>query len=161
MKMPEPQKEHQWLEKLVGEWTYEGDAPATPGDPPVKFGGTERVRSLGGFWVIAEGEGDMPGGTKGQTVMTLGFDPDRGRYVGTWVGSMMGTLWVYDGELDAGGRVLTLHSEGPSMTGDGKTARYQDVIEMRSGDHRIFRALVEGTDGTWQQMMTSEYRRQA
>jgi Protein of unknown function (DUF1579) len=23
----EPQQEHQWLQKLVGEWTYEADAP--------------------------------------------------------------------------------------------------------------------------------------
>ena len=26
MQMPEPQKEHQWLQKLVGEWTYESEA---------------------------------------------------------------------------------------------------------------------------------------
>jgi hypothetical protein len=25
--MAEPQKEHQWLEKLVGDWTYESEAP--------------------------------------------------------------------------------------------------------------------------------------
>lgn len=159
MQMPAPQKEHQWLEQLVGEWTYEGEAPAKPGDPPMTFGGAERVRALGGFWVVAEGEGQMPGGTVGQTVMTLGFDADRGRYVGTWVGSMMGTLWVYDGELDVDSRVLTLASEGPSMAGDGKTARYRDVIELVGNDRRLFKALVEGADGTWQQMMTLEYRR--
>jgi hypothetical protein len=33
----EPQKEHQWLQKLVGEWTYEVDA--RPGKPSAKFKG--------------------------------------------------------------------------------------------------------------------------
>ena len=43
---------------------------------------------------------------------------------------MMTHLWVYDGALDAAGKVLTLDAEGPSFTGDGTTAKYQDVIEI-------------------------------
>lgn len=30
----EPQKEHQWLQKLVGEWTYEADAMMGRASPP-------------------------------------------------------------------------------------------------------------------------------
>ena len=30
----EPQKEHQWLEKLVGEWTFEGEATMAAGPVP-------------------------------------------------------------------------------------------------------------------------------
>ena len=56
----EPQKEHQWLQKLVGEWTYEGEATMEPGEPPAKMTGTESVRSLGGLWILAEGQGEMP-----------------------------------------------------------------------------------------------------
>jgi hypothetical protein len=63
-------------------------------------------------------------------VITLGFDPKRNRYVGTWIGSMMNHLWVYDGELDANKRVLTLNAEGPSFSGDGTMAKYQDIIEF-------------------------------
>jgi hypothetical protein len=77
-----PQKEHKWLERLVGEWTYEGEAPAEPGQAPSKFSGTERVRSLGGLWVLAEGEGEMPGVGRATTLMTLGYDPDQERYTG-------------------------------------------------------------------------------
>ena len=43
----EPQKEHQWLQKLVGEWTCESEATMEPGKPPERFKGTESVRSLG------------------------------------------------------------------------------------------------------------------
>ena len=150
-----PQKEHRWLQKLVGEWTYETAA----GDTGKKSTGTESVRALGGLWVLAEGQGEMPDGAPASTLMTLGYDPQKKRFVGTWIGSMMTHLWVYDGELDAAEQMLTLNSEGPSMTGDGTTARYQDVIELKSADHRVLTARVQGADGSWQQFMTVEYRR--
>jgi hypothetical protein len=57
----EPQKEHHWLQKLVGEWTYETEASMGPDQPPEKATGTESVRSLGGLWIMAEGQGEMPG----------------------------------------------------------------------------------------------------
>jgi len=41
-------------------------------------------------------------------MMTLGYDPQKKRYLGTWIGSMMSHLWVYEVELDASGSVLTL-----------------------------------------------------
>lgn len=84
-----PQKEHEWLHKLVGDWTYETVAPPEPGKPATKATGAESVRSLGGLWVLAEGRGDMPGGAPAKTLMTLGYDTDKKRYVGTWIGSMM------------------------------------------------------------------------
>ena len=90
MMNPEPQKEHRWLEGLVGEWTYESKPYAVAGQEPTKFTGSESVRSLGGLWVVGEGQSEMPGGGPAQTVITLGFDPDRKRFVGTWVGEIPG-----------------------------------------------------------------------
>jgi len=155
----EPQQEHQWLHKLVGEWTYESEAAMEPGKPPEKCGGTESVRSLGGLWILAEGQGEMPGAGIATMIMTLGYDPQRKRYVGTWIGSMMTHLWVYDGALDQAERVLTLESDGPSMAGDGRMAKYRDVIELKSDDHRVLTSHLLGDDGTWTQFMTASYRR--
>jgi Protein of unknown function (DUF1579) len=155
----EPQKEHQWLHKLVGEWTSESEATMEPGKPPEKFRGTESVRSLGGLWILAEGEGEMPGGGAATMMLTLGYDPQKKRYVGTWIGSMMTHLWVYDGALDAAERVLTLEAEGPSMAGEGKMAKYKDVIEFKSDDHRVLTSHMLGEDGQWHGFMTAHYRR--
>jgi Protein of unknown function (DUF1579) len=155
----EPQKEHRWLHKLVGEWTSESEATMEPGKPPERCTGTESVRSLGGLWILAEGQGEMPGGGAATMVMTLGYDPQKTRYVGTWIGSMMTHLWVYDGALDAAERVLTLEAEGPSMAGDGKMAKYRDVIELKSDDHRVLTSHVLGDDGQWHGFMTAHYRR--
>lgn len=155
----QPQKEHQWLQKLVGEWTYEIEAIMGPDQPPVKSTGTETVRSLGGLWILAEGQGEMPCGGSATTLMTLGYDPQKQGYVGTWVGSMMTYLWHYDGEMNAGETVLTLNSDGPVMTGENKLGKYKDVIEFKSDNHRVLTSHLLGEDGQWQQFMTAHYRR--
>jgi hypothetical protein len=154
-----PQKEHRWLQQLVGEWTSEAEAMMEPGKPPETFKGTESVRSLGDLWTLAEGQCEMPGGGAGTTLMTLGYDPQRQRFVGTFVGSMMTHLWLYDGALDAAERVLTLDAEGPSMTAAGTMTRYKDVIELKSDDHRVLTSHMLGDDGKWHLFMTANYRR--
>jgi len=155
----EPQKEHHWLDKLVGEWTYETEAAMAPGEEPSKFKGTESVRSLGGLWVVAEGGGEMPGGGVARTLMTLGYDERKGHYVGSWVGSMMTHMWVYRGSLDATGNVLTLDTEGPDFSAEGKTLRYQDVIAFTSDDRRTLTARMLGDNGEWREFMQAHYRR--
>lgn len=155
----EPQKEHAWLQKLVGEWTYESDCFMGPGEPNQKFKGRQTVSALGGFWIIGEGTGEMPGGGEASTRITIGYDPAKGRYVGTWVGSMMPNLWTYEGEVDASGKVLTLESVGPSFAGDGTTSTYQDIFEWKDDDTHLFRSRVQQPDGTWNQFMVAEYKR--
>jgi len=159
----EPEREHQWLKKLVGEWTYEVEAMMGPDKPAEKFTGSESGRSIGDFWVQCEGRGQMcdAGDTVGTaiTVLTLGYDPQKKRFVGTWIGSMMSHLWVYDGSLDAAERVLTLNSEGPSFAAEGKLGKFKDVIEFESDDHRVLTSHMLGDDGTGQQFMTAHYHR--
>ncbi len=159
MEMPAPQKEHQWLQRLVGEWISEGEAAMEPGKPPEKFRTTESVRTLGGLWILAEGRGQMPDGSAATTMMTLGYDPQKQRYVGTFIASMMTHLWRYDGALDASGRVLTLDTEGPSMATPGKMAKYRDVIEVESDDRRMLTSHMQDGDGKWHLFMTAHYRR--
>jgi len=155
----EPQEEHRWLQKLVGEWTFEGEASMGPDKPQQTFSGSEAVRSLGGVWILAEGRGEMPGAGMATTLMTLGYDPQRGRFVGTWIGSMMTQLWVYDGTLDAARNVLTLNAEGPDFKGGDTSAKYKDLIEFVDDDHRVLSSHVLGDDGTWKTFMTAHYRR--
>jgi len=156
-----PQKEHDWLQQLVGAWTYESECVMAPGQPPGKFTGSENVRSLGGLWIHAESHGEMPGGGTAVMVLTLGYDPQQQQFTGTWVGSMMTHLWVYKGSLDAAEKVLTLNTEGPSCTGDGTLAKYKDVIEIKSNGHRVLTSHILGENGEWQAFMTANYRRKA
>jgi Protein of unknown function (DUF1579) len=82
----EPQKEHEWLHKLVGDWTYETVAPPEPGKPATKATGAETA-------------------------------------------------------------------------GDGNMTKYEDIIEFKSDDHRVLTARMLAPDGTWQQLMSVDYRR--
>ena len=155
----EPEKGHHWLQKLVGEWTYEGEATMEPGKPAAKFNGTESVQPLGGLWIQANGKSEMPDCGTALMVMTLGFNPQTQRYVGTWIGSMMTHLWLYDGELDAAEKKLTLNSEGPAMGTPDKMAKFRDVIEIVSDDHRTLSSHTLGDDGEWHSFMRADYRR--
>src|SRR5687768_17174475 len=141
-----PQAEHRWLQQFVGQWTYEADCDMGPDKPREKSNGSESVRSLGELWIVGEGQCIAPGGEPGATLLTIGFDTEKKRFVGTWVGSMMSRLWIYDGELDAGGRVLTLNAEGPSFEGDGRWAKYQDVVEIKGPDHRVLSSRTQRAD---------------
>jgi hypothetical protein len=154
----EPQKEHTWLQKLLGEWTFEADAPPNPDGSSNHSSGSESVRSLGGLWIVAEGQGEMPGGGLASNIMSLGYDPLQKRYVGTWIGCMFSHLWVYKGSMTPAG-ALQLNTEGPDMTDPLKMANYRDVIEFQSDNRRTLTSHVQGADGKWQQFMTAVYTR--
>src|SRR5688500_5036596 len=102
----QPEEGHRWLKQLVGEWTFESGAEGCGST------GTDGARMLGDLWLIGESEMAMPGGGTGHAIITIGYDSQRKRFVGSWVGTMMTNMWVYDGELDSNGRVLSLYSEG-------------------------------------------------
>lgn len=154
----EPTREHQWLQRLVGEWTYEMEAEAEPGQPPIRETGPESVRSLD-VWVLAEARGTTSEGQPATSIMTLGYDPGRGRFTGTFIGTMMTHLWIYDGELDADQRVLTLEAEGPGFTGEEGMVKYRDAIRFESDDHRVQTSSYQRPDGSWHEFMTLHYRR--
>lgn len=143
--------EHGWLHRLLGDWQYEMTCTA-PDGTALHAAGRERVRALGGFWVVAEAEGEMPGGVQGRCLLSLGFDPDSARFRGSWVGSMTPVMFAYDGTLSEDGRTLTLDSEGPSMTGEGR-ASYRDAVTMNDDGERLMVSTVRLPGGGWQEMM--------
>ncbi len=154
----EPTAEHKWLHRLVGEWESEADCHDEKGEQQ-KNKGTESVRSLGGLWVVADGSGEMPGGGEARMLMTLGYDPAKKRFIGTWAGSMMTHMWIYEGELDASGKQLTLNTTGPDFGKPGATAAYQDIITFVTDDHRTLTSRMQAADGSWNQIMEAHYRR--
>jgi hypothetical protein len=153
--MPAPQKEHSWLKQLEGVWETEGEGVVEPGKPPVRSKGTETVRTLGGFWSVAEMTGDCMG-IPITGVMTIGYDAREKKYVGTWVCSMCDRLWRYEGTVD--GNVLTLNTEGPHMV-TGKLVKMRDVIEIKDRDHKVMTSSMLGEDGKWVPFMTMTSRR--
>jgi hypothetical protein len=149
-------QEHDWLKRLVGRWQVETFSHA---GEESESDWTESIRTIGDVWILGEARGTNPDGSPGHTIITLGYDPDEGRFVGTWVGSMMTNLWHYEGDLDDSGRILTLNSIGPRFDDSGETTSYRDIIELDGDDSRIFRSEVLNRDGSWEEMMRMRYRR--
>ncbi|RXF73322.1 DUF1579 domain-containing protein [Hansschlegelia zhihuaiae] len=158
METPKPAKEHEWLGQLVGDWTFEGDFWMGPDQPRVKTSGRWSIRSLGGLWVVADGVGEDPTGATNTSQMTIGYEPERGRFVGSFIASMMTKFWLYDGQLD--GDRLVLEAEGPAFSGQG-TALYRDVFAIEGREGFRLTSEVQGEDGGWTEFLTADYRRAA
>jgi hypothetical protein len=158
--MPTPQREHELLQRLVGEWTFESDMDMGDGQPPMHTSGTHVVRSIGGFWVIVEGHEQQSDGDDHHMIITYGYDPDRGRYVGSFISSMGSRMWVYDGEMDAQGKMLSLYADGPDWSGDAsKLVPYRDAVLFNDDGSWTMTSAVKEDSGNWRQFMEMRCRR--
>jgi hypothetical protein len=156
--MPPPVKEHQWLQQFVGDWDSEAEIVMEPGKPPMKMKSKDVARMVGGFWVVIEGKGEAMGAPF-HSYLTLGYDSDKKKYVGTWIDSMTSILWKYEGTVDAAGKTLTLETEGPCHLNPGKLSKFREITEFKSNDHRVFTSNVLGADGKWTTLITVNSRR--
>jgi hypothetical protein len=155
-----PVPEHEWLQKLVGEWRVETEMSMGPDQPKMHATGTESVRTIGGLWAFAEGKASMPDGTSMEHYATLGYDVSFKEYRGCWFASMSSHLWKQTGTLSADGKVMTLSCVGPSFTKDGETANYRDVIELIDDNRRTLTSYGQDEEtGDWTQFMKATYTR--
>ena len=156
--MPAPQKEHEWLNQLAGEWETEGEVFLEPGKPPIKSSGTEKAHMMGGFWLVSDVRGEFMD-IAIEAKLTLGYDPKKEKYVGTWIDSMGSYLWHYQGAVDDTGKTLTLDTEGPCPQRGGRLSKFKEVIEIKSKNERVFTSSIREDDGTWTKLVTVRYRR--
>lgn len=154
----EPSRDHGWLKQLVGEWEVHLKSYVLPDQPPVESTGTDTVRAVGVHWIVAEMNFKMMG-TSLTGLMSLGYDPQKEQFAGTWIDSFSGYLWVYKGTLNAAGDTMTLTTEGPSMQNLNETARYKEVITIKSDDVRTFKSTMETKDGEWITILEAAYKR--
>lgn len=150
MTPPQPTPEHLWLKQLLGEWHSFGDEGES--------NGTESVTPLGDLWVVAQSAFEMGPGQQGTSLAVLGYDPAKGRFVGSWSGSMMAEHWVYDGWLNEQGQ-LVLESEGPAFDGSGAMQTYRDTWSLHEDGSKSLTASVLQPDGAWVDFMTTRYER--
>jgi hypothetical protein len=151
-----PQSEHQWLNQLLGNWTFE-HACSMPDGTTTRTPGTMTCRSLGGLWLICESCGQSSEGSW-SSIMTIGFDTAVNQYVGTFIGSMMANIWPYHGVLDDAGKKLPLESKGPKFVGEG-TCKYRDTIEIVDANNWLFTSEFQSDDDSWVQFLSGNHSR--
>jgi hypothetical protein len=130
-----------------------------PDQPTSKSTGTQKTRALGSMWTLGKMETPGPDGQPMQSLITLGFDPQRGKFVGSFIASCTTFHWLYEGTLDPERRILTLDADAPSFLGDGTVANYQDIIEVVDQNTYLFSSRIQSADGSWTTFMNGTHVR--
>lgn len=153
-----PTKEHEWLHQLAGQWEADLEVWSEPGKPPMKLKSTENTRRIGRLWIVSESAVTAPG-TPFARALTLGYDPQTKKYVGTWVDTNSTHIGKYEGLMDAAGKTLTLEGDTPSPFDPAKSVRVREVIELKSPDQKVTTTSLQGEDGNWFKLVTVSARR--
>ncbi len=148
-----PTAEHRWLMQGVGERESVATTPQDAGEAATEVRSIDRTRAIGEFWTVTEGEADVFG-TPFIAVLTIGYDPEKGKFVGTWIDSSSTELYHYVGALDEAGKVLTLEAEGPLPWDPSRRGKYrfkdgsgtEDTIDLTMDQNRKVVARFKVTD---------------
>lgn len=151
---PKPGPEHKKMEIAVGQWSYEGVAPASPFGPAGKFKGRETDRMvLGGFFLESRGQDTNDTGYVWQGVSLQGYDPATKTYVShgfendgtTNVNSTAidGNTWTSTGtRTDSKGTVYKTRTKVTYAT-DGRSSTF--AAEYSADDGKTWLPMWSGT----------------
>jgi hypothetical protein len=153
--MPKPGPEHQLLAAKAGTWDAVIEMAGEDGKP-VTSKGVSEYRVCGGLWLIDDFNADMMG-MKFHGHGATGYDPAKGKYVGTWVDSFSTSVMLLEGTYDAKKKQLTLTGTGPGM--DGKPVVHRMVTTEKDANTQVFEMFMPGPDGKETKMMTITYTR--
>jgi Protein of unknown function (DUF1579) len=145
-----PGPEHEALKRLVGDWD------CTIHMQGAEFKGTANYKlGYGGFWITEHFNADF-GGMKFEGRGTTGYDPNKKKYITTWIDSMTPKLMIMEGTMDKDAKTFTETGEGTGM--DGKPAKFKSVSEYKDNDTINF-TMYTVANGKEQEMMKINYTR--
>lgn len=150
-----PAAEHKQLATRAGTWNAVIEMNADPQAAKSK-GTSQQTMACGGLWLIDDFHADL-GGMPFHGHGTTGYDPAKGKYVGSWVDSMSTALMTLEGSYDKAGKVLTMTGMAPGP--DGKPVLHRFVTTHRDAATDVFEMFVVGPDGKDLKVMTITYTR--
>ena len=153
--MPQPTAEHRLLKDHAGTWKVACQFYMDPSQPPMEVEATERIDMIGEFWTVSRYESNMMGAPFSGSA-TMGYEPSSGKFVSTWVDSMMPVLCTFSGKQKGD----TIHMEGSFLSCMTNTVLEHRTTEKHiSKNERIFEMFCTMPDGTEIKMMTNHYKR--
>ena len=133
---PGPGPEHQTLKEAVGTWNVDCTFYMDPSQPPMVCEAKETIEMLGEFFTVSLFEADF-GGMDFKGRATLGFDPERKKFTGTWIDSMSPHMFPYEGDYDAATKTLEMSGQGYMCQFGGNTP-YRMTEKALDGGGREF-----------------------
>jgi hypothetical protein len=150
-----PGKEHERLQKLVGEWDVAVKSYETP-DKPVESKAVARMETmLEGRFLRQTFEGEF-GGVKFTGIGITGYDNAQKKYTGVWIDNMGTGIMHLSGEYDEATKTTTEIGEATTPIGPMK---FRMVTKHVNDDKFTFTMHMSLADGNEQLMMESTYTR--
>ena len=155
---PSPGPEHKIISKLIGKWEVKQHFRMTPEQPFMESHGTDISRSgPGGLWLVSDYTAEFIG-QKFVGHGTLGYDPIKKKYVGTWIDSMSTGLNVYEGTHDEKTNTINYtHRATDPQT--GKEMTYRSKIVIADNDHYTMSMYMKAPDGREFESLRLDYSR--
>jgi hypothetical protein len=160
--IPKPTAEHQRLAKEAGTW----DATIKswmqgPGAEPMISKGVQVARLMpGGLWLLSSFEGKF-GDQDFHGAGQMGYDPKKGKYIGTWVDSMATEILLMEGGYDDKTHTLTMHAKGTEPSGKAYEAKMSTRYEGEDSMVFTMEMKSEETRGEYLKVMEITYKRKA
>lgn len=130
----EAKAEHAILKKDVGTWNASMKLWAGSSEP-IEAKAMEVNKMVGDLWVSSHFEGDVFG-QKFTGSGTFGFDPDKKKFVGSWVDSSNPYSSHMEGTYDAKTKTMTMLTKGKDPA--GATTEGKNVQVYKDENTRIF-----------------------
>jgi hypothetical protein len=144
---PKPGPEHKRLERMLGQWNYEGEAKASPLGPGGKISGSETCEWFqGSFGIVCRSKGTGPKGAM-TGLSVVGYDPSQKTYTYYTISSQ-GDNFFIRGQLK--GNVWTWADD---IQVEGKPMKVRATVTEESATVTAFKLEVGPADG---QMMVIE-----
>lgn len=152
-----PGSEHEYLEKLVGNWNVAAKFFMVEGQPPMQASATaEFAMELGGRYLIQDYKSEFMGQAfEGQ--MHMGFDNVTQEYISIWRDTWSTRPMISHGSLEENGVLMLEHENIDLMTPEGRPGRFE--MEIQSDNKMLFRSYDLMPDGSEVMNMELEYTR--
>jgi hypothetical protein len=152
---PKPVKEHEQLKSRVGTWDVTMKMMNMPPGGPGDTKGTSVMKTCGDFWVVEDFTAMFMGQPFSGHGVT-GYDPDKKKWVATWIDSMTDHLTVMEGTSE-GNKIIYVY-DASSESGGGMT-KHRLVCDCKDNDHVALSFFETGADGKEKQNMQIDYVR--
>lgn len=155
MEVAGPSREHEFLERMEGNWkatTKWWMGPDT--EPQVSEGTMTGKMILGGRFLESIYAGQTPWGEFSGRAID-GFDRIRKKYVGIWMDSMGTMMMNFEGDLEGDKRTMLCEFTGPT----GQPGKMKGVTTIVSDNEYRYESWAETPDGETFQNMEIIYTR--
>lgn len=124
-----PGPEIKRMERMLGQWNYQGEAKESPLGPAGKITGSESCEWFqGGFAIVCRSKGTGPQGS-GTGMSVMGYDPAQKTYTYYSIssrgdnifvrGHLKGNVWVFEDTMPVEGKSMKIRA---TVTEDSATA---------------------------------------